>query len=272
MTQSVIADFAILALTLAPIAVGQTSAGGPLTFEVSSVKVATSGYNGVRGGCHGIDAPTRTGPNEAPAPLGRCVITDARLSHLIGIAFGVSMQDLSTGPDWIQRGDLRFDVNARAEDPAKTTQKELLTMLQNLLVQRFQLKFHYQNKEATGFALTIAKGGPKLRESTSDAAKTTFTGPKGETLFKPGGPGAISLTAAKYSMPMLVNLLTAIGGAGPGIDRTGLSGEYDFSLSWDNEAGPALSTALRQLGLQMNTEKVPLSTFVVDAAEKPSAN
>jgi uncharacterized protein (TIGR03435 family) len=51
------------------------------------------------------------------APLGRCVITDARLSHLIGIAYGVSMQTLDTGADWIQRGDLRFDVQAKAENP-----------------------------------------------------------------------------------------------------------------------------------------------------------
>jgi uncharacterized protein (TIGR03435 family) len=272
MTQSGTAVLAMLALLALPTAVGQPSSS-PLTFEVASVKVATSGYNGYRGGCHGIDYSARTGPDEAPPPLGRCVITDARLSHLIGVAFGVSMQDLSTGPDWIQRGDLRFDVNARAEDPEKTTQKQLLTMLQNLLVERFHLKFHYRTGQADGFSLTVAKGGPKLQESTSDQVKVLFTGPEGEALLKPISERPISLTARKYSMPMLVNLLTAIGQSGPGVDNTGLSAAYDFALSWDSEAGPALSTALRQqLGLQMKPEKVSVSTFVVDSAEKPASN
>jgi uncharacterized protein (TIGR03435 family) len=267
MRQSGIADLAIFTLLAVPTAAGQPSSAAALTFEVASVKVATSGYNGYRGGCHGIDSSTRTSPDEAAPLLGRCVITDARLSHLIGLAFGVSMQDLSTGPDWIQRGDLRFDVNARAEDPAKATQKQLLTMLQNMLVERFRLKFHYRTSEVDGFSLTVAKSGPKLRKSTSDEAKTLFTGPEGEAVMKPNSGRAISLTARKYSMAMLVNLLTAIGQSGPGVDNTSLSGEYDFTLSWDTEAGPALSTALRQqLGLQMKAEKVPVSTFVVDAA------
>jgi uncharacterized protein (TIGR03435 family) len=273
MRQSGIADLAIFTLLAVPTAAGQPSSAAALTFEVASVKVATSGYNGYRGGCHGIDSSTRTSPDEAAPLLGRCVITDARLSHLIGLAFGVSMQDLSTGPDWIQRGDLRFDVNARAEDPAKATQKQLLTMLQNMLVERFRLKFHDRTSEVDGFSLTVAKSGPKLRKSTSDEAKTLFTGPEGEAVMKPNSGRAISLTARKYSMAMLVNLLTAIGQSGPGVDNTSLSGEYDFTLSWDTEAGPALSTALRQqLGLQMKAEKVPVSTFVVDAAEKPSSN
>jgi len=270
MRQSRVADLAILALLAVPTAAGQPSTAPPLTFEVASVKVSTIG--GSRGGCHGIDSWTHNGPDEAPPPLGRCVITGSRLSHLIGIAFGVSMQDLSSGPDWIQRGDLRFDVNAKADDPARTTQKQLLTMLQNLLVERFHLKFHYQTSEAAGFSLTLAKGGPKLRTSTSDEPKILFTAPDGEVALKPQGK-AIALIAQKYSMPMLVNLLSAVGQAGPGMDRTGLSGEYDFKLSWDSDAGPELAAALReQLGLQMKAERLPVSTFVVDAAEKPTSN
>ena len=263
----------LLTMLAALTAAGQATTVPPLTFEAASIKVAADGPNGVRGGCHGIDSSGRPGPETAAPPLGRCVITDARLSHLIGIAFGVSMQDLSTGPDWIQRGDLRFNVNARAEDPSKTTQKQLLTMLQNLLVERFQLKFHYKNADVDGFSLTVAKGGPKLHESTSADGKLTFTGPKGETIGKPFPGQAISMSVRKGSMAGLVSMLTAIGQSGPGVDNTGLSGEYDFTLSWDNEAGPALSTALhQQLGLQMKSQKVPVSTFVVDSAEKPAAN
>ncbi|MBS1859416.1 MAG: TIGR03435 family protein, partial [Acidobacteria bacterium] len=153
MRGSFVYGLAWLALLAGPRVAAQPKAAAPLTFEVASVKMAATG--GVEGGCHGIDFKSRPGDEEAP--LGRCVITGARLSHLIGIAFGVSMQDLSTGPDWIQRGYLRFDVNAKAEDPAKTTQRQLLTMLQNLLIERFHLKFHYRTSEVAGFRLTVAK-------------------------------------------------------------------------------------------------------------------
>jgi uncharacterized protein (TIGR03435 family) len=264
-----LASFALLSVLAAP-AAGQPSPAHAPAFEVASVRVA-KGLDGYRGGCHGIDFSTRPGANEAPVPLGRCVITDARLSHMIAIAFGVSLQDLKTGPDWIQRGDLRFDVNAKAEDPAHATQAQLLTMLQNLLVERFHLKFHYQTAEVTGFSLTVAKNGPKLRASSSEEPKTLFTAPDGQPVLKPSGK-AVSLTAQKYSMAMLVGVLTGVGQSGPGVDRTGLSGEYDFKLSWNNEDGPELSSALhQQLGLQMKTEKVPVTSFVVDTAQKPAS-
>src|SRR5436309_1361672 len=109
------------ALFGAPHASAQANAApDPLKFEVASIKVAASGYNGVRGGCRGIDSvyTTEEQARGGMPSLGRCTITDARLSHLIGIAYGVTMQALDTGSDWIQRGDLRFDVQAKAENPA----------------------------------------------------------------------------------------------------------------------------------------------------------
>src|SRR5215469_14918491 len=125
--------FLVAALLAAPQAIAQANAAPePLKFEVASVKVATSGFNGARGGCRGVDSVFSAQEQERNGipPLGRCRITDARLSHLIGIAYGVSMQVLDTGPDWIQRGDLRFDVEAKAENPGSATRRQLLTMLQ----------------------------------------------------------------------------------------------------------------------------------------------
>ena len=94
--------FVVAAVFAAPQASAQAdAASAPLKFEVASIKVATSGINGVRGGCRGVDSvysPEEQARGGIPS-LGRCVITDARLSHLIGIAYGVSMQVLDTGPD-----------------------------------------------------------------------------------------------------------------------------------------------------------------------------
>lgn len=243
-----------------------------LNFEVASVKEAVNGSNGVRGGCHGIDSVYTPGQRAQAPPLGRCVITDARLSHLIGIAYGVSMLDLKTSPDWIQRGDLRFNVEAKTDEPLKTTEKQLITMLQNLLVERFQLKFHEEPSQTDGFALTIAKNGPKLKESKSEDQAMLFKGPQGENVLKPSPGQPFSMTARKTPISTLLNILTLMGD-GPGLDKTGLTGEYDFSLSWDDNTGPDVTTALReQLGLRIDKVKVPVSTFVVDSAQKPTAN
>jgi uncharacterized protein (TIGR03435 family) len=182
------------------------------------------------------------------------------------------MQVLDTGPDWIQRGDLRFDVNAKADNPASATREQLLAMLRNLLVERFQIKFHYITKEEQGFALVVAKNGPKFRASTSEDAKMRFIDTNGEDLPKPVG-NAIKVEARKCSMSGLKDLVAFAGRIGPGVDKTGLTGEYDFTLSWNEEDGPTLASALHdQLGLQVKAEKVPVSRFVLDSAQKPTPN
>src|SRR5260221_7433657 len=93
----------VLAVLLAAAATvfGQSPAQSPapLAFEVASVKPGAPDA-GVRGGCHGIDS--RFSPNEVTAaiPLGRCRITDGRLTHLLSMAFRVrSIAYIKGGPD-----------------------------------------------------------------------------------------------------------------------------------------------------------------------------
>jgi uncharacterized protein (TIGR03435 family) len=103
------------------------------------------------------------------------MISDARLSHLIVIAYGLnSIKGLSGigliegAPDWVINGDERFTIQAKAEDPTNVTQGQLLEMLQTLLAERFKLKFHRQSREVPGFALVVARNGPKLQEAKGD--------------------------------------------------------------------------------------------------------
>jgi uncharacterized protein (TIGR03435 family) len=241
-------------------------AAGPLNFEVASVKKSTSGRNGVQGGCHGIDSKYGAAELAAAPPLGRCVITDGRLSHLIGMAYGVSMAMIQNAPDWVIAGADRFNVEAKAEDPAHTTEAQLHEMLQALLAERFQLKFHRENRDMAGFAIVIGKNGPRLREAKGDEVGLFGNGGKP----RPGEP--ISLKLRGFSMPQLAALLSQIG-PGPMADKTGLTGEYDFDLTWDESSGPSLFTALQeQLGLKLEPRKVPVMFFVFDSAERPGDN
>ena len=269
-----LAGFLLLGAVAAPRMRAQTQPATVATvFEVASVKPATDGGNGVRGSCRGVDsvyAPSQR--VEAPSP-GRCVFTDARLSHLINIAWDLrSMALIKSGPDWIARGDERFNIVAKAETPAKVTEQQLLAMLQTLLVERFALKFHRETAETPGFALVSAKNGTKLSASKSEEQGIVFNSGKG-VVKKPGPGQPISLKARRYSMAMLVEILSRLAERGPGMDKTGLDGVYDFTLAWDEDAGPSLATALReQLGLRMESAKVPESYFVVDSAHRPTEN
>jgi uncharacterized protein (TIGR03435 family) len=238
-------------------------------FEVASVKPAQDS-GGVTGGCHGIDTVYTAGEKAYAPPLGRCVISDARLAHLVSIAWRIdTMSMIHSGPDWIQRGVERYNVVAKAEDPSKATEQQLLTMLQNLIVERFQMKFHREPVETAGFALTIAKNGPRLEPSKSEDSDLVFGNHQGKP--QPGVP--VSLHAKRFTIAMLVKFLSTFGGKGPGIDKTGLDGVYDFTLSWDDDAGPTLPVALReQLGLRMEPQKVQISNFIIDSAQRPSAN
>jgi uncharacterized protein (TIGR03435 family) len=238
-------------------------------FEVASLKPANPSNSGVRGGCHGIDS-VYAGANERASapPLGRCVISDGRLSHMIGTAFRLgSMSYLKGGPEWVATGDFRYTVDAKAEDPTKTTEEQLLQMLQALLIERFNLKFHRESREMPGYTLVVAKNGPKLQAAKGEDAEFSF-GASGKPV--PGQPTC--LTAKKQTTSMLGNVLTQIG-KGPTVDRTGLTGEYDFKLCWNDTDGPSLFSALQeQLGLKFEPQKVPVSFFIVDSAQKPTEN
>jgi uncharacterized protein (TIGR03435 family) len=236
-------------------------------FEVASLKPAKDGPNGVRGGCHGIDS--KYAPNQAVSapPLGRCVITDGRLSHMLAIAFGLGSMDLIKGaPDWAISGVERFNVEAKADDPTKATEEQLLQMLQALLIERFHMKFHREDRDRPGFALEVAKNGSKLQQSKTEEVAFNFPG------GKPSPDQPICLNASRYSMTAMAKLLTQIG-RGPVVDKTGLTGEYDFKLCWNDTDGPSLFSALQeQLGLKFEPQKVPVSFFIIESAQKPTEN
>jgi uncharacterized protein (TIGR03435 family) len=235
-------------------------------FEVASLKPANPGNNGFRGGCRGIDTKYAGANERASAPpLGRCVITDARLSHMIGIAFRIgSMGYIKGGPDWLMTGD-RFSVDAKVEDPAKATEDQLLQMLQALLIERFNLKFHRETKDKPGYALLVAKNGPKIQAAKGEDVEFSLGG-GGKPI--PGQP--VCLTARKWPVSNLATILTQMG-KGPVVDKTGLTGEYDFRLCWNDTDGPSLFSALQeQLGLKFEAQRVPVSFFIVESAQKPT--
>jgi len=250
---------------------GQAGAAPPLQFEVASIKPDVSA-NGVSGDCHGADSNFASGEIGAAIPRGRCVITAARLTHLMGIAYNIPMQRLSGGPDWI--GPNRYDIQAKAENPSATHQ-ELIQMLQALLADRFKLKFHRETKEVSGYALVVAKNGPKLRDARNSDERPSLN-IRGAAIYKFDAVEGKNLnqntiTAQKTSMSQLADALTNMPGTGPVVDKTGLTGSYDFTLAW--EPGESLSTVLQeQLGLRLEAQKVPVEFFVIDSAEKPAEN
>jgi uncharacterized protein (TIGR03435 family) len=201
---------------------------------------------------------------------GRVSAAATSLQVLIGQAYGVE-SDQVTGPDWL--ADEMYSVTATFPDD--TSLEQFQTMLQNLLVERFHLAVHRERKTIDGYDLVIAKGGPKLKESTESAQ------PRGTGQF--GRDGAtlvytkINMSRFAGQMPMRIRQANGPRGAALGairvIDKTGLAGDYDFSIHYtregDDEPGPDFFAALEsQVGLKLQPSKMSLEFIVVDRVEK----
>ena len=244
-------------------------------FEVATVK-PTALMAGVSGGCHGIDSSSRAAGS---IPLGRCVITAARLSHAIGLAFKLDgMDKLRGGPDWVMSGTDRYDINAKAENPGTATEAQLLTMLQNLLIERFGLRFHKQAVESKSYELVTGPRGHKLQAATEQEVARTINVPKNpkalmETTIKETGSaptpgGQIRLRLQAYTLPQLADVFSMFLGARV-TDKTGLAGAYNTTLEFEGEDG-LISAVQSQLGLKIETVKTTSEIFVIDGAQKPA--
>jgi uncharacterized protein (TIGR03435 family) len=203
------------------------------------------------------DQPGHSGSHSR---TGMIVLTGQTLKGLICAAYQVKDFQVSGGPKWMD-GD-RFDINARAEGAADGPQ--LKNMLQTLLADRFQLVFHHEQKIGPAYALVLVKSGLKIKP-VEGASGSNSNGSKGQ------------LTVTGMTMPTFADLLTRELKT-PVVDLTETPGAYDFKLEWSlegdkDDAQSALFAALQsQLGLKLESRKLPIDLIVVDRAEKPSEN
>jgi uncharacterized protein (TIGR03435 family) len=270
-------------------AFGQTAAAQP-QFEVASIKPA---------------APDARGMGIRMAPGGRLNIANMPVKEMIVMAWRIEPFQVSGGPGWINSS--RYDISAKPEtNPGRD---QLPLMLQALLEDRFQLKFHRQTKELPVYALVLAnkdgKLGPKLtRGQEGGCAPPDLS--KGPPQPEPGKPPTLpcggmmmsprSLRASGIAISNLIPMLSRTLGRTV-IDKTGLEGNFDVSLEWtpdESQAlqfpgggaspgapappppdpnGPSLYTAIEeQLGLKLESQKGPVETFVIDSVQRPSEN
>jgi bla regulator protein blaR1 len=236
-----------------------TSEHGP-KFEVASIKPSDPSVNGFR-----IQS----------APGGRFIASGVTVKFLIQQAYGVRDFQISGGPSWIDT--LKFDLNAKADDETANQRDVMSLRMQALLEERFQLKLTHETRELPIYELVVAKGGPRLKESTvGDEGRNMRLG-RGRMVVQGAGP------------PMLATQLSQTLGRTV-VNKTGLTGSYDFTLEWtpdgqplgpkDGDApssvessGPTIFTALQeQLGLKLESTKGPVEVLVIGRVEKPTEN
>jgi uncharacterized protein (TIGR03435 family) len=219
------------------------------------------------------------------------------LKDLIEFVYYLRVYDVDQriigGPKWLSSA--KFDIEAKCDDEtARTFEKIHLkdqvrteqTMIQALLVDRFQLKTHHETRLLPVYALVLATGKSRMKPSAD--ANTDQDGLDEE----PDGPNG-NWRADGVTMQSLADTLSSLSEIGGRIvvDKTGLKGAFDFTLKWtpDPTAGvappgpdsgaksdpsaPSLLAALQeQLGLKLQSAKEPVDVIVIDSAELPSPN
>lgn len=212
------------------------------------------------------------------------------VKDLIQLAYQINDFQLSGGPSWAESE--KYVVQAKMDEatvealkklPREQRNEQQRLMVQSLLAERFKLKLSHSSKELPVYDLVLTTKGPKFSQSSGSAGSNRgMNSRSGE------------LTAAATSMSDFAEWLSSIVGRKV-VDKTGLEGNYDFTLHWtrqslvatsgaatdggkgaaaiDDSSGPSIFTALQeQLGLKLESQKGPVEILIIDSAEKPSEN
>ena len=185
------------------------------------------------------------------------------LSILIAYAFRINSNNQIAGkPNWLD--DTYYEIAAKPEGDVGLSPLQLMPLLQQLLQERFHLAYHRETRNVKGYALVVAKGGPKLTASKGDSPHAYLW------------QGSIDVADSSVSAfaSMLGHPLDQ-----PVVDRTGLKGMYDFQLEFarledtDSSKPSIFAVVQEQLGLKLETQMVPVDVLVIDHVERvPTEN
>jgi uncharacterized protein (TIGR03435 family) len=210
---------------------------------------------------------------------------NTNLSDLIKFAYDMHPKQVIGAPAWMDSD--KFVISAKPDVPGMPSVNQMKVMLQKLLADRFNLKFHHDKKELSVYAITVAKGGEKIKkEENSTLPIPGFGG------LPQRGFNVRNATIAEFASVMQAQFMEQ-----PVVDQTGLGDtRYSFVLKWtpdpsqsrgfgggpspdgpppvpDPDAPPDLYAAMQQqLGLKMGTTKAPVDVMVIDKVDKPSEN
>jgi uncharacterized protein (TIGR03435 family) len=210
---------------------------------------------------------------------GRDVITiNTSLAQVIAFVYELHPRQLTGGPAWVE-GD-RFDIEGKPEGEGMPNVVQMRVMLKKLLADRFQLKFHTEQKELSVFVLGPGKNGPKLTPSGAS-----------DNLPGLGFRGLGDMFVRNATLKDFTGTMQMLVVDRPVVDQTGLKGRFDFTLKWtpdetqfggrggrgaqpeNVEAPPDLFSAIQeQLGLKLTAMKTAVDVMVIDKATKPSDN
>lgn len=274
-----------------------------LEFDVASVKTNTSGP---------MMQMMRTVPSEFR-------LTNIPLRLLVSLAYRLSSYQMVGGPSWMDSE--RFDIVAKA--PAGSTPDQTTLMIRGLLADRFKLKVHSETREVPIYALVLARSdgklGSKLSKSTDDcekilaerraavqAARAGGAGPVPFTMPGPNEKPVCTISMRPQPVPNGMPMMTLKAGGQPlqalvsqisgmvnrrVVDKTGLTGLYDFELQFSMRGqmplttqaaggnttttapiddGPTVFDAVRELGLKLESERGPVEHLVIDSVERPT--
>ena len=243
-------------------------------FEVASIKPNKSG----------------SGSMSVGYPVGnRFVMVNGPVSSLVRSAYSSDTGELVGAPGWVETE--RYDVTALAGRDATTD--ELREMLRTLLSNRLKLVVHYETQERPVYALRFARSdgsfGPQLRKSELDCEAISAAQRAGKPFevrapangAPPCGMSAGGGVVRSGGTSLAVLMGNIRGAAGRVVvDKTGLTGNYEFTLRWDarppgspptDDDRPSVFTALQeQLGLKLEPDRAPLRVLIIDRIEKPT--